>query len=264
MGGGDPILYQHLFWFFGHPEVYILILPGFGIISHLISRFSLKSIFGHIGKVYAMLSIGLLGFIVWSHHMYVVGLDVDTRAYFTSATIIIALPTGIKIFSWLATLYGGQIHYYSPMLFALAFLVLFTIGGLSGVILANAALDLAFHDTFYVTGHFHYVLSKGAVFSIFAGFYYWSGKILGLISNEKWARVHFWIFTIAVNFVFFPKHFLGLAGLPRRYPDYPDAYAQWNYYITFGSILTFFSVIIFLFICSRLFSPRPLSRASFY
>jgi cytochrome c oxidase subunit 1 len=198
--------------------------------------------------IYAMLSIGLLGFIVWSHHMYVVGLDVDTRAYFTSATMIIALPTGIKIFSWLATMYGGKIHAYSPMLFAIAFVVLFTIGGLSGVLLANATLDVAFHDTYYVVGHFHYVLSMGAVFSIFAGFYYWSGKILGYISNEKWARIHFWLFTLAVNVVFFPMHFLGMAGLPRRYPDYADAYIGWNNIITYGSILTIFSVFIFLYI----------------
>jgi heme/copper-type cytochrome/quinol oxidase subunit 1 len=201
--------------------------------------------------VYAMLSIGLLGFIVWSHHQFTVGLDADTRAYFTSATIIIALPTGIKIFSWIATMYGGLIHFYSPTLFALGFILLFTFGGMSGVLLANASLDLAFHDTYFVVAHFHYVLSMGAVFGLFAGFYYWSGKIMGNIANEKLTTVHFWIFTIAVNVVFLPMHFLGLAGLPRRYSDYADAYIGWNNVITFGSILTLFSVILFLYILSN-------------
>jgi cytochrome c oxidase subunit I len=262
-GGGNVVLYQHLFWFFGHPEVYIMILPGFGMISQVVATFSRKPVFGYLGMAYAMVSIGVIGFVVWAHHMFVTGMSVDEKMYFTAATMIIAVPTGVKIFSWIATMWGGSITFETPMLWAIGFIFLFTVGGVTGVVLANGGVDTYMTDTYYVVAHFHYVLSLGAIFSIFAGFYYWFPKMTGRMYNEFLGKVHFFLMFIGVNIVFFPMHFLGLDGMPRRIPDYTPAFAYWNkvstigYMITIAGVAAFFLNLIISFAAGKKAPANP-------
>ncbi|MDP3339542.1 cytochrome c oxidase subunit 1 [Frigidibacter sp.] len=264
-GGGDPVLYQHILWFFGHHEVYIIILPGFGIISHVISTFSRKPIFGYLPMVYAMVSIGVLGFVVWAHHMYTVGLSLTQQSYFMLATMVIAVPTGIKVFSWIATMWGGSIEFKTPMLWAFGFLFLFTVGGVTGVVLSQAAVDRVYHDTYYVVAHFHYVMSLGAVFAIFAGVYFWIGKMSGRQYPEWAGKLHFWAMFLGANLTFFPQHFLGRNGMPRRYIDYPEAFAFWNYISSIGAFISFASFVFFIgIVFYTLFAGRRVTENNYW
>ncbi|WP_226550055.1 cytochrome c oxidase subunit I [Celeribacter naphthalenivorans] len=264
-GGGDPILYQHILWFFGHPEVYIVVLPGFGLISHIIATFSRKAVFGYLPMVWALIAIGVLGFVVWAHHMYTVGLSLTQQSYFMMATMVIAVPTGVKIFSWIATMWGGSIEFKTPMLFAFGFLILFTIGGVTGIVLSQAGVDRAYHDTYYVVAHFHYTMSMGAAFTIFAGIYFYIGKMSGRQYPEWAGKLHFWLFFIGVNLTFFPQHFLGRQGMPRRYIDYPEAFAMWNKVSSYGALLSFASFVLFIgIVFYTLFAGRRVTENNYW